>query len=231
MEKSYGLACCEIVSSLGDGGMCLDCGANEGDWYEKLSKETQLLKDQYHGIEWNGKCAAIGHEKGLNIQKAGLNKVLPYQDDTFTCGFALSVLEHLLNGCHFLREGRRALKKDGKLVLLTPNISSYFNAVLFLAGKMPSSRPHPDSDILMKAEEVYKVNSDNLTYDTENDQPVHRHLLVFSYRVLKKYLKLIGFSDEHGTGFGVYPLPNIVQPIFENIDPYHCHQMVFIARK
>ncbi len=70
-----------------------------------------------------------------------------------------------------------------------------------------------------------------LILDTESDTQVHRHLVVFSYLVLKKYLQMIGFSKVQGYGFGLYPLPNIFQPIFEKIDPYHCHQMVFIAYK
>ena len=29
----------------------------------------------------------------------------------------------------------------------------------------------------------------------------------------------------------MYPFPNVMQSFFESIDPFHCHQMVFIARK
>lgn len=231
MKEAYGLAYREIISALVKGGMCLDCGANKGYWYEKLSKEIQLTKKQYYGIEWNETCVAIGRKKGLNIQQGDLNKPLPYEEGKFTCVFALSVLEHLLNGCHFIKECHRVLGTDGKLLLLTPNISTYFTAILILLGKMPSSGPHPDSDILMKTEEIFKVSPDSLIRDTESDTPVHRHLVVFSYRLLKKYLQMIGFSKVEGYGFGLYPLPNIVQPIFEKIDPYHCHQMVFIAQK
>jgi hypothetical protein len=123
------------------------------------------------------------------------------------------------------------LKQGGTFVLLTPNISTYFTAILILLGRMPSSGPHPDSDVLVKEEEVFKVSSDQLQWDTESDTPVHRHLVVFSYKVLKKYLKMLGFSHIRGYGFGLYPFPNFIQPVFEKIDPYHCHQMVFIAKK
>jgi len=75
-----------------------------------------------------------------------LNKNIPYADNKFKCVFALSILEHLLNGCNFLKECRRVLENDSTLVLLTPNIITYFTAALILAGKMPSSGPHPDSE-------------------------------------------------------------------------------------
>lgn len=130
-----------------------------------------------------------------------------------------------------MKDCHRVLRSGGKLVLLTPNISTYFTAMLILLGKMPSSGPHPDSDELLKTEEIFKVSSENLKPDTEDDTPVHRHLVVFSFRILRKYLRMIGFSSVTGYGFGFYPFPNVMQPLLERLDPYHCHQMVFVATK
>ncbi len=231
MDEAYDLASREINLALRDGGKCLDCGAHEGQWFEKLAKEINLNVEQYYGIEWNEACAKTSQSKGLNIQQGDLNKTLPFEDDQFSCVYGLSVLEHLLNGCNYLKECHRTLKPGGKLVILTPNISTYFTAALVLAGKMPSSGPHPDSDALLKTEELFKVSADSIISDTESDTPVHRHLVVFSYLVLKKYLQMIGFSQVDGYGFGLYPLPNFLQPLAEKIDPYHCHQMVFVAQK
>ena len=231
MEESYDLATREIISALENGGTCLDCGAHNGYLYDRLSKNIQLTKEHYYGIEWNEKHANDGKKRGLNILHGDLNKALPYEDDKFTCIYALSVLEHLLNGCQFLKECHRTLERNGKLVLLTPNISTYFTAILILAGKMPSSGPHLDSAKLMKAQEIFRVTSLSEAHENGSDTPVHRHLVVFSFRVLDDYLKMIGFSRIRGYGFGLYPLPNILQPIAEKLDPYHCHQMVFIAHK
>lgn len=80
------------------------------------------------------------------MKRADLNKKLPYDDQTFECVFALSVLEHLLMPCRFMSEIARVLKPGGKVVILTPNISTYFTAALLLLGRMPSSGPHPDSE-------------------------------------------------------------------------------------
>jgi hypothetical protein len=141
------------------------------------------------------------------------------------------VLEHLLYPCSYIKECHRVLKDDGALIILTPNISTFFTAALILFGKMPSSGPHPDSEQLLKREELFKVSSDSLQSDAESDTPSHRHLIVFSYRVLRSYLELAGFRNIKGYGFGLYPFPNFSQPILEKIDPYHCHQMVFVAKK
>ncbi|MBU0676271.1 MAG: class I SAM-dependent methyltransferase [Proteobacteria bacterium] len=231
MREAYSKATAEILSALENGGECLDCGANTGHWCQKISSAIDFKKDRYYGVEWDGASVGEAQGNGLNVQPGDLNKKLPYEDEKFTCVFALSVLEHLLNGCHFIHECRRVLKTGGTLVLLTPNISTYFTALLILMGKMPSSGPHPDSAFLLKQEELIKVSSDGLIADPESDTPIHRHLVVFSYRVLRTFLEMNGFSQVLGYGFGVYPFPNFIQPLMEKIDPYHCHQMVFIAKK
>jgi len=231
MHEAYTHAGTGITRTLANGGDCLDCGASTGYWYTRLSTEVGLSKENYHGIEWNRHLVSKAVENGLDIQQGDLNKVLPFEDRRFKCIFGLSVLEHLLNPCHYMKECHRLLEDGGVLVLLTPNISTYFTAALILAGKMPSSGPHPDSDALIRSEELFKVSDESLQSDTESDTPSHRHLVVFSYSVLGKYLRSMGFSQVDGRGFGLYPFPNFMQPVLERVDPYHCHQMVFIARK
>ena len=231
MDRAYAHALEEIHQVARGGGQILDCGAHNGTGFKRLQALGTIDPAQFHGIEWNDDLAQDGRRAGLDIVQGDLNRPLEQDDDAYDCVYALSVLEHLLNGCRFLRECHRIIKPDGKLVILTPNISTYFTAALVLMGKMPSSGPHPDSDALMKSEEVFKVSSTALQWDTEADTPVHRHLVVFSYRVLKKYLSMAGFRDVRGYGFGLYPFPRSTQRLLERMDPWHCHQMVFIARK
>jgi SAM-dependent methyltransferase len=230
MREAYATATKEIIDSLLDGGTVLHCGSNNSSIFDVLAKEASLTPKRYYGIEWDRETAKRAQDRGLQVISADLNKGIPHADNMFKCVFGLSVLEHLLYGCKFLEECHRVLQENGKLVLLTPNISTYFTAALILAGKMPSSGPHPDSNILLKSEELVKVSKDR-PYQGEDDWPMYRHLVVFSYRVLRDYLKILGFNDVRGYGYGLYPLPNFIQPLVERIDPYHCHQMVFIARK
>ena len=195
MTKAYELASTEIKSALTGGGSCLDCGAGDGHWYEKLSKEIGLDKENYVGIEWEESLVTKANARNISVSHGDLNKKLVFDDNKFSCVFALSVLEHLLRPCHFLRESHRILKLGSRIILLTPNISTYFTAALIIAGKMPSSGPYPDSDLLMKSEEIFKVSSEKLQWDTEAETPVHRHLIVFSYLVLRRYLKALGFNN------------------------------------
>ena len=231
MTEAYGLAFREIVDSLKQGGECLDCGAGAGGYCRRIGEMIPFDPVRYHGIEWNAACVERAKGSGFNVIQGDLNNPLPFADGQFRCVFGLSVLEHLLNGCAFIRECHRVLEPDGRLILLTPNISTFFTMALLLAGKMPSSGPHPDSNALLTGEEVFKVSSDAIVADAEGETPTHRHLVVFSFRVLRRYLRMIGFARVRGYGFGLYPFPNFMQPVLERVDPYHCHQMVFIARK
>jgi SAM-dependent methyltransferase len=219
MGEAYGLASREIVRALENGGDCLDCGAAGGYWFDKLSDLVGMDKSRYYGVEWNPELANGSRDKGLNIIHGDLNNALPFESEKFTCVFALSVLEHLLNGCHFLKECHRVLKDKGTLILITPNISTYFTIALLLLGNMPSTGPHPDSTALVKKSELFKVSPEEMVPDPESHTPVFRHLVVFSFRVLRNYLREIGFSDVVGHCFGLYPFPNFMQPILERIDP------------
>lgn len=231
MNRAYCTAYDVIASSITATSLVLDCGANDGWIFDLIKQRCEISPSQYHGIEWNHESQLEAVAKGLNVIQGDLNKGLPQENESYTCVFATSVLEHLLFPCRFIRECHRVLRPGGRLILLTPNISTYFTAALILLGKMPSSGPHPDSDWLIKNEEVIKVSSDKLLRDSETDTPTHRHLVVFSYRVLRRYLQRVGFSSITGFGFGLYPFPKFMQPALEKLDPYHCHQMVFVAEK
>lgn len=231
MDLAYKAAFDHVADALHSGGRVLDCGANTGGSFHHLHASIDLDPCRYQGIEWNGECVRKAELAGLNVIQGDLNRQLPFKTEQFRCVFALSVLEHLLNGCAFMRECHRVLENNGTLVLLTPNISTFFTVALLLVGKMPSSGPHPDSNALIAGEELFKVSSPDLVHDSESETPVHRHLVVFSYRVLRRYLSMLGFAEVSGFGFGLYPFPNFMQPLLERIDPYHCHQMVFVCRK
>lgn len=231
MDEAYSLAFDRVAETMREGGQILDCGANTGDSLRRLLNLIDLHSGQYRGIEWNADCVREAQSKGLEVIQGDLNRPLPFDSEQFRCVFALSVLEHLLNGCGFMKECHRVLQPRGTLVLLTPNISTFFTIALLMVGKMPSSGPHPDSNALLAGEELFKVSSANLVPDAESETPVHRHLVVFSFRVLRRYLRMLGFAEVKGYGFGLYPFPNFLQPALEKLDPYHCHQMVFLAKK
>jgi SAM-dependent methyltransferase len=229
IREAYRHAHLEAIRALQGGGKVLDCGAGSGHLYRETLRPAGVDAERYHGLEWHAETVA--QAGGLDVRHGDLNEALPFATDSFRCVIGLSVLEHLLKPCGFLRECHRVLEPGGVLVILTPNISTYFTAALILAGRMPSSGPAPDSAQLLKAEELFQVSSLEFAQDDYSDTPQHRHLVVFSFLVLRRFLRMLGFRSVRGHGFGLYPFPNLMQPMLEKLDPYHCHQMVFLAIK
>jgi len=229
MREAYGRAHVEAINVLQNGGDVLDCGAGAGHLYRETLGPAGIGADRYHGIEWHAETVA--QAGGLDIRHGDLNRPLPFATENFRCVIGLSVLEHLLKPCAFLRQCHRVLEPGGTLIILTPNISTYFTAALILAGRMPSSGPTPDSAQLIKSEELFRVSGLEFTQDDDTDTPQHRHLVIFSFLVLRRYLRMLGFRSVRGYGFGLYPFWNGIQPVLEKLDPYHCHQMVFLAIK
>ncbi|GAA4853409.1 class I SAM-dependent methyltransferase [Luteimonas vadosa] len=230
MREAYAFARSAAVAG-GAPRNVLDCGSGRGQ--ERMATFGAFADGEgfhYCGLEWNAAEAAEGRAIGLDIVEADLNRPLPVEADSQDCIIALSVVEHLLMPCAFIRECHRALRPGGRLVLLTPNISTYFTVLQVLAGQMPSSGPHPDSNELLLLEQPANV-SERQRDDVSADTPMHRHLVVFSLKVLERFLTLVGFSVEHARGFGYYPLPTWIQPFFERVDKAHCHQMVLVCRK
>lgn len=63
-------------------------------------------------------------EKPVNYDKviqADLNEKFPLQDNSFDTIIAGDVIEHLYNPMGFLSECKRVLRKEGKLIISTPN--------------------------------------------------------------------------------------------------------------
>jgi SAM-dependent methyltransferase len=230
MARIYREALNRIVISLSSGGYCLDCGAGRGHQFQMLNDMAGLPRENYFGIEWDTRSVSLANKTGLQVLQGNLNHDLPFIDQTFQCVFGLSVLEHLMNGCRFLQEARRVLKPEGHLILITPNLSAWFNIFLLAFGRMPSSGPHPDSVALLRQNTPIQFRKERTSH-LEECSPTDRHLVVFTYRVLKDFLKMIGFRNIMVRAYGYYPLPKYSQRFFERLDPWHCHQMVFDCQR
>jgi SAM-dependent methyltransferase len=75
--------------------------------------------------------------EGVHIIEHDLNYPLPFTDGAFDIVFCCDVIEHLpaVIVQESLNEMRRVTRKDGHLVLSTPNLARLPNRLRFLAGK------------------------------------------------------------------------------------------------
>jgi SAM-dependent methyltransferase len=79
------------------------------------------------GIDISPQAVDFCRERGLDSVKLGAAEHLPYEDDAFDLVTALDVVEHLDDDVAGLREMRRVLRRDGRLLVFVP-------AFMFLWG-------------------------------------------------------------------------------------------------
>jgi len=79
------------------------------------------------GVDISAQAVEFCRERGLDSVKLGAIEELPYENDSFDLITALDVVEHLDDDVAGLREMRRVLRHDGRLLLFVP-------AFMFLWG-------------------------------------------------------------------------------------------------
>lgn len=73
------------------------------------------------GIGVDNKVCKKNNESAIKLIAADLNKNLPLRSETFDAVTSFAVLEHIENYNKFLKETLRILKKDGILIMTTPD--------------------------------------------------------------------------------------------------------------
>ena len=79
------------------------------------------------GVDISQQAVDFCHERGLDSVKLGAIEHLPYEDGSIDLVTALDVVEHLDDDVAGLREIRRVLRRDGRVLLFVP-------AFMFLWG-------------------------------------------------------------------------------------------------
>ena len=100
----------------------LDVGCGTGANLKMLSAFGKA-----DGVDISEQAVDFCRERGLNSVKLGAAEELPYENASFELVTALDVVEHLDDDVAGLREMRRVLGRDGRLLLFVP-------AFMFLWG-------------------------------------------------------------------------------------------------
>lgn len=100
----------------------LDVGCGTGANLKMLAKCGSA-----EGVDISPQAVEFCRERGLSSVKLGAIEHLPYEDNSFDIVTALDVVEHLDDDVAGLREMRRVLRRDGRLLLFVP-------AFMFLWG-------------------------------------------------------------------------------------------------
>ena len=97
-------------------GRGLDIGCGNG----KFIRDINSLGWQFEGVEFNPIAVDICRKAGLNVFHGDLHTAA-FKDNSFDLVSARHVIEHIPDPTNFMREIARILKKEGRLVIKTPN--------------------------------------------------------------------------------------------------------------
>src|SRR6266550_2993295 len=90
----------------------------------------EMLKQQYsivpYGIDINKDAVEQSKKRGVKAVVGSLEDIWPYRSNFFDGIISIQVIEHLVNTDLFLIEANRVLKKNGIIILTTPNLASWF---------------------------------------------------------------------------------------------------------
>lgn len=121
--RSFVERACRLAKQSGNERLnILDVGCGTGANLEMLSDFGDTA-----GVDVSAEAVSFCHERGLAHVENGMAEALPFADQTFDLVTALDVTEHLDDDVAGLREMRRVLLPNGRIVLFVP-------AFMFLWG-------------------------------------------------------------------------------------------------
>ncbi len=116
----------------GNGKNALDIGCREG-------LQSRWLEQKGYNV------TSIDIEKSYKkCQVVDVNETLPFDDASFDLIWCSEVIEHLDAPQHAASEFRRVLKKDGEMILTTPNSYFLLMRLLYMLGTTPQKVQRDD---------------------------------------------------------------------------------------
>lgn len=101
----------------------LDIGCWNRELLDMFPSETEK-----HGLD----LVARDFGPSIHFKVADISEGLPYQDNYFNAVIAGEIIEHLMEPVRFLKDIFRILDTNGQLILTTPNLSYWRNAIQLL---------------------------------------------------------------------------------------------------
>ena len=96
----------------------LDIGAAEGLMLSQLKRNYPQAKCV--GLEYSQELINLNQDKNIEIIQGDAHQ-LPFKDNSFDIIIATAIIEHLDNPSQALKEAHRVLKKEGLIIITTPD--------------------------------------------------------------------------------------------------------------
>ncbi len=119
------------------GELVLDIGCGDGVVGDFLQKKVGV---QVIGIDISEQAVKKARDKGIDAKVYNIEQRFPFADNTFDKVFWGDNIEHLFNPKQTIKEIKRVLKKEGKLILSCPNMGYWrYRIHYFLNGSLPDT--------------------------------------------------------------------------------------------
>ena len=162
-------------------GRVLDVGCGNC-WTTQLFNSAKV---EHFGIDISDHALKQAKEKGVIAKKVDLNTdPLPFEDNSFDLVLCSDLIEHTLYPENILKEARRVLKKGGSVIVVVPNIVSWFNRVLVPLGFFPWS---VESTGTLELRDVFF----HFNYG---------HMRTYTKKSIETLLKIVGFKPQRYLG-------------------------------
>ncbi|MFA6963230.1 MAG: methyltransferase domain-containing protein [Patescibacteria group bacterium] len=114
----------------------LDIGCWDGYLMKQFVKSGKVKKAV--GVDNSKSAIEMAKKDGLEVVLVeSVDKKIPFGDESFDCVFAGEIIEHIYDVNNFTLEIERVLKKNGQLIITTPNLASFGSRMRLLFGKTP----------------------------------------------------------------------------------------------
>jgi len=131
-REQYNLANSLIPLKTVSGKDCLDVGCGMGEYVELLNKNGAKAI----GLEGFQPFVTSLVERNIPHKVCNLeHSPFAFEDNSFDIVYLLDVIEHVFDTEHLFTEIRRVLKKNGLIVLSTPNYSHISYRIKSLKGR------------------------------------------------------------------------------------------------
>lgn len=122
----------QLGDSKKDNLQILDIGCNDGELTKLYESYGNVL-----GTDINKKAIEQCKKKGLNCLCISTDDLVRTHKNSFDIVIAGDIIEHIFDTDAFLQSIYKLLKKDGILLLTTPNLASIGRRIMLLIGKNP----------------------------------------------------------------------------------------------
>jgi 2-polyprenyl-3-methyl-5-hydroxy-6-metoxy-1,4-benzoquinol methylase len=138
-------------------GQLLDFGAGQGDFLKLLARKD--FKFMCHGVD-----LMYSRLPEVNWYVQDLNKKLQFKDQQFDVVTCIEVIEHLENPRQMVRDLARVLRKDGLLVITTPNNESWRSILSYvMRGQFVAftDSSYPAHITALSQTDIYRILREN----------------------------------------------------------------------